>query len=367
MRWGALGSRLFTAQLIVIAVAGGTLVITMALVAPGLFLHHLAMTGEESPIVQLHAMEAFESSVRLAMLAAGGVAVLAAVVLSWFVARRVSRPIEQLSTAAESVAAADYDFELPDAGLGPELRSLSESFQRMADKLAVTEQARRQLLADLVHEIRTPLATLEVHIDGVEDGIVPADPATYEVMREQVHRLQRLTGDLTEVSAAQEHALDLQPSSVAIDELLTEATRAAAARYQAKEVRLRTEAPASCGAVLADPDRIQQVLANILDNALRHTPAGGAVTVACEPGDGPTAVITVTDDGEGIPAEHLDLVFERFHRVDGSRQRTGAGGTGLGLTIARAIVTDHGGTLTASSPGPDLGTTVTLTLPRVAS
>ena len=372
--WGGLGSRLFAAQLIVIAVAAGTLAVTVSLVAPGLFLHHLMMTGEESPVVQQHAMEAFESSVRLAMLAAGAMAVIAAIALSWFVARRVSRPIEQLAAAAESVADANYDIDLLDAGLGPELRSLSDSFQRMANQLAATEQSRQQLLADLAHEIRTPLATLEVHIDGQEDGVVPTDASSYEVMREQVHRLHRLTNDLKEVSAAQEHALELRPRVITVDQLITEAVRAAGARYQAKGVHLTALSDAGCGEIYADPDRIQQVLTNILDNALRHTPQAGAVTVSCQSGSGQSgsrqsddehfAAITVTDDGEGIPTEHLEMVFDRFHRVDGSRHRAGPGGTGLGLTIARAIVADHGGTLTAASPEVGHGTTVTLTLPR---
>ena len=340
-------------------VAGATLMVTVLAVAPGLFLNHLAMTGEDSPIVQQHALEAFRSSAGLAFLAAASAAVVAAVMLSWFLSRRVSRPVEELAAAAEAVAEGHYDITVPDTGFGPELGALSSSFQRMADDLAVTDAARRGLLADLAHEIRTPLATLEVHIDGLEDGIVAASPETYGVLRDQVARLRRLAADIKLTAAAQEHALELHPRTLQVADILQAACDAAGPRFAAAEVTLRlTSEPF---AVTVDPDRIQQVLANLLDNALRHTPAGGCVTVtATAAEDG--VMVRVADTGDGIPAAELEAVFQRFHRLDPARASQG-GGSGLGLTIARAIVADHGGSLVAESPGPGGGTTLVLRLP----
>ncbi len=352
-----LALRLFTAQLIVIATTFAALLVTILLLAPGLFRHHLEMTGEDSPTVQEHAQQAFETTVGWALLAGAAMAVLAAVVLAWFLARRVSRPIEDLATAAEAVARGDYDISVPDASFGRELATLSRSFTGMADDLASTDEARAQLLADLAHEIRTPLATLEAHIDGMEDGVVTTDAASFEVMRRQVHRLQRLAADVRLAAAAQEHALDLHPQVMDVAALVSAACDTFEARYRDKGVRL-SNACAGGKTVRVDPDRMQQVLGNLLDNALRHTPVGGIVSITCQP----PARILVTDDGEGIPPDQLEAVFERFHRVDASRSREGSG---LGLTIARAIVEDHGGTLQATEAGN--GTTMVLNLPEAVA
>ena len=183
---------------------------TIVLIAPGLFMYHLEMTGEDSPVVQQHAQEAFETSVGLALLAAAAVAVLAAILLSWFLARRVSRPIADLAAAAETVAHGNFGVSVPDSGFGSELATLSASFRDMAQDLATTDEARARLLADLSHEIRTPLATLEAHIDGLEDGVLPPDAHSFEVMRGQVRRLQRLASDVKLAAEAQEHALHLE-------------------------------------------------------------------------------------------------------------------------------------------------------------
>lgn len=362
----SLATRLFVAQIIVILVAGVTLAATVALVAPSLFLQHLEMTGEDSPIVQQHAREAFESSVGVAFVAAAAAAVIAAVLLSWFLARRVSRPVEDLADAAESVAAGTYDIRVPTTGFGRELIALSVSFQKMANDLAATDAARTRLLADLAHELRTPLATLEVYIDGLEDGIVAPEPEAYRVMRAQVGRLRRLASDVKLAAAAQEHALDLHPRVMPAADLLKTACDAATPRYAAKGVELRCEPISLSAALNVDADRIHQVLANLLDNALRHTPPGGVVSISGAADNG-NVLISVTDSGDGIPADHLEAIFNRFHRVDTARQHDGQGGSGLGLTIARAIVEDHSGTLSADSEGPGHGTTLTMTLPATTA
>ncbi|HSO04299.1 MAG TPA: HAMP domain-containing sensor histidine kinase [Candidatus Limnocylindrales bacterium] len=358
-----LATRLLGAQLLVILLGGITLVIALALIAPGLFAMHLQRTGEDTPGVQLHAQQAFTSSMSIALVLAGIVAAATAALLSWVLSRRVAQPISDLSGAAERVAAGRYDITVPRSTFSRELSTLADSFQAMADQLARTDTARSQLLADLAHEIRTPLATLEAHVDGLQDQVVPPSAESYDVMRAQVARLERLASDIREAAAAQEHALGLRLQPTQVSGLVTAAVRAAEARYQAAAVTLTSADCSGCGTVSVDPDRIQQVLGNLLDNALRHTPPGGQVHLDCAPGPGGASVIEVADTGDGIPPDQLEAVFDRFHRIDPARRGTAATGSGLGLTIARAIVADHGGTLTAHSDGTGAGTTFRITLP----
>ncbi len=358
-----IAARLLAAQLIVLAVAGATLVATGLLVARGLFRYHLEHAGETSPIVQQHAQEAFEATFAIAMAFAGAAALVTAALLFWLLTRRVSRPIEELADAAASIAAGQYQVTVPTDGYGRELTTLARSFGDMAARLAATDTARTRLLADLAHEIRTPLATLEAHIDGLEDGLVYADPDTYAVMRGQVDRLRRLASDIKLAAAAQEHALDLQLAPERPVALLDAAYEAAVPRYTAKGVALDRRPAARQPLVMADADRIGQVLANLLDNALRHTPPGGAVQLTCSQASDGQVQFTVADNGEGIPGDQLDAIFDRFHRVDGARTSGDGSGSGLGLTIARAIAADHGGSLTAASGGRGAGTTMALRLP----
>jgi signal transduction histidine kinase len=281
----------------------------------------------------MHAQEAFLSSFFIALALALVAALTAAGLVSWFLVRRVSRPVAALADTADALAA-----ELADA-----------------------DATRSRLLADLAHELRTPQATLEAYIDGLEDDGVPIGPESFQTMRDQVSRLRRLAADLRD-AATDEHdpGLTLEPADP--NQLADAAVAAAAPHYLAKDVDLALVTAAQAPTVLVDQVRIQQLLANLLDNALRHTPTGGHVTVSVGPA--PTGVnLRVTDDGEGIPADQLDAVFERFHRVDPSRTATDGSGSGLGLTIGRAIAAAHGGTLSATSAGPGQGATFTLALP----
>lgn len=357
-----LATRLMQAQVLVVGVGAVTLVIAAAIVAPPLFHDHLIHAGVTDPEVQLHAEEAFASSFAIAVVLATATALLAASGVSWFMVRRVSRPVEELARSAQSVAAGRYDVTVPDASFSSELHLLSDSFTDMAHRLAETEATRTRLLADLAHELRTPLATLEAYIDGMEDDVLDHDAAAYATMRLQVDRLRRLAADLRESSAAEEHALGLVLERIDCREVARAAVAAASPRFAAKGVDLNETDGQSPSWILGDSVRLQQVLANLLDNALRHTPPGGHVDVTVVERAGQVRV-QVADTGEGIPADQLHTVFERFHRVDPSRVSTDGGGSGLGLTIARAIVNDHGGTLEATSLGVGHGTTFTMTIP----
>lgn len=358
-----LASRLMAVQALIIAVGSTTLLVTAVLVAPGLFRQHLAMTGEDSPALRLHADQAFASSFAVAITAAMIVSLIAAGLVSLFLVRRISRPVEELARAAELVATGTYSVTVPTAAFSSELQQLSDSFSHMAHRLGETETTRARLLADLAHELRTPLATLMAYIDGLEDGVVEGSATSFDVMRDQVSRLRRLATDLRDAAAADEHGLNVLLVDLALADAAANAVSAAAPRFQAKNVSLDLGVNVPALLVTADRERLQQVLANLLDNALRHTAHNGKVTVRVERAAGHSGAIVVQDTGDGLPADQLDDIFERFHRVDSSRASADGSGSGLGLTIARAIISDLGGTLTASSPGPGRGSTFTVVIP----
>lgn len=354
------------AQALVVLLGTVTLVVSAVIVAPSLFHEHLIHTGIADADVQMHAEEAFASAFAISVALATLTALLAGGAISWFMVRRVSQPVEELADSAEVVATGRYDVSVPDATFSSELHRMSTSFNKMATRLAETDRTRTRLLADLAHELRTPLATLEAYVDGMEDDVLPRDAASWETMRDQIHRLRRLATDLREVSAAEEHALGLELALVDVRETVQAAVSAAAPRYAAKGVALSSSAVDGACVVLGDGLRLQQVWGNLLDNALRHTPAGGEVSAAVSR-EGASVIVKVIDSGEGIPSDDVGRVFERFHRVDPSRASSDGGGSGLGLTIARALVTDHAGTISAASDGPGAGATFTVTLPAATA
>jgi two-component system sensor histidine kinase BaeS len=249
-------------------------------------------------------------------------------------------------------------------GIGPDFDSVAQAFTAMATELAYIEDTRTRMLADLAHEMRTPLAVLAAYIEAIGDGVERLDEHTVETMQDQVGRLTRLSADVALVTSAEEGRLSLNRHALDLDAVVREAVSQASGRLAENAVILELRS-ASGLAVDADPDRIGQVLTNLLENARQHTPPGGEVhvDVTAEPS---VARVTVRDTGEGIAARDLHRVFDRFFRVDLARDRA-HGGSGIGLSIARAIVLAHGGTLDAASDGLGTGAIFTLTLPRVPS
>ena len=364
-RGHGLAARMLMAQILVIAAGAVTLLVTAVLVAPGLFHDHLARSGVSDPAAVEHAEEAFAVAFGIALPAGTLAALLAAGAVSWFLVRRLALPIEQLAEAADAIAAGDTDVDLPDGGFSTEMQQLAASFAGMAERLAHVDASRARMLSDLSHEIRTPLATLEAYLEGMEDGVVPLDEQSWTTARRQVERLRRLGHDVREVAAAHEHALDLHPVPVRAGEVAESAVALAAPRGLAADVTVTATGTDSPALVLADPDRLGQVLGNLLDNAIRHTPPGGTVDTAVHAAGGHVSIV-VADTGMGIAEDDVEVIFERFHRGDAARTSDGSG-AGLGLSIARAIVADHGGHLQASSPGIGAGARFTLTLPRLAT
>jgi signal transduction histidine kinase len=366
LRTGRLGlaGRLFAAQTLVVLVGAVTLGLVAAAVGPAIFRDHLhrASTQVDADAAR-HVEEAYASASALSLAVALLAALVAALAVSAYVARRVAHPVGQLAAAAADVADGDYETRVAAPGMGREFATLALAFNTMAARLDDMEATRRRLLADLGHELRTPLATIEAYVDATEDGVSVADEDTWAVLRTQTNRLRRLAEDIAAVSLAEEHQLDLHPRRLAAKDLVGAAVAAAQPRYVAKGVRLQERVGGGVGDVEVDPERMSQVLSNLLDNALRHTATGGTVIITLDRNANGVR-FTVADTGEGIPTEHLSHVFERFYRADPAR---GRGGSGIGLAIARAIVIEHGGQITAASAGPGAGATFTVILPSLDS
>lgn len=357
----SLAVRLLLAQLLVIVAGSATLALVALAVAPGIFHDHVQRSDGVIPDdVARHVDEAFGAAVLIALAIAIGAAVLAALAVSIFLSFRMARPIRALAEAAERIAKGAYAARVPATG-SDEIGALGSAFNEMATALESAEQKRRELLTDVAHELRTPLATVEGYLEGLADGVVPADRETWSLLQAETGRLRRLVDDLTKVSRAEERQLDLHRAPNKPGLLVAAAVQAAAPVYAAKGVALETKLDRRLPHVDVDPDRIAEVLANVLDNALRHTPTGGRVEVAAA-GRGERVELVVADTGEGIAPEHLERVFERFFRADPARTRT-AGGSGIGLAIVRALVEAHGGRVHAKSEGLGLGTRFVITLP----
>ncbi|GAB4445770.1 MAG: ATP-binding protein [Chloroflexi bacterium OHK40] len=279
--------------------------------------------------------------------------------LAAFVSGRISKPISQISGAAEAMAAGDLHVRVRPPAVR-EVADLAVSFNRMADALAAADQQRRQLTADVAHELRTPLSIIKGRLEGIQDGVYHADASQIEGLLGEVALLERLIDDLRLLALAEAGQLALFPEPVDPAHLLWDAARSFAPQSDERGVALLVEAGAALPELHADPQRIAQVLGNLVSNALRHTPAGGSVRLSATAGAG-EVLFAVCDTGSGIAADDLPYIFDRFYRADRSRTRS-SGGAGLGLAIARRIVEAHRGRIWAESE-PGQGTTVSFALP----
>lgn len=374
----SLRTRLMLAQGIVVGAGILTAALVAAIVGPQLFHEHLLQAGQEPNSPELmHSEEAYASANTIALGAALLIALTAGFVVTWQLSRRMTQPLRDLATVATRLSNGDYSARAPRPSAGPELDRLADTLNDVAERLESTEDTRRRLLADLAHEMRTPLAVIGAHLDGLEDGVTEWTPETARVLRDHTERLVRLSSDVAEVSRAEEGRLEERAIvDVSVGDLVRAAVEGVRSEFAAKGVELvgagggaaqvtgATGVDVAAGLevlVTVDRQRILQLLTNLLTNALRHTPAGGTVRVDAQT-SGEHVELTVTDTGDGISATHLPHVFERFYRGDTARDRE-HGGSGIGLAIARGIAHAHRGTLTAYSAGPGMGATFTLTLP----
>lgn len=291
-------------------------------------------------------------------LAWGAVAAIAvAAGLALLLTRRIVAPLAAIRDASHRIAGGDYGLEVPQPR-DAELAAVAGDLEALAGRLAESEERRARLIDEVSHEMRTPLTTIRGTMEALADGVVEPSPEAYERVAAEAARLQRLAEDLSTLSRADEHAVELRTAPGDLGALARAAADRLAPQFEHAEVALTVHAP-HAAPVLADADRITQVLLNLLGNALAHTPAGGAVTVAVTGGGG-EAVAEVADTGRGLAADELERVFDRFYRGSDAAR---SAGRGIGLTIARSLARAHGGDVTASSPGPGRGATFRLTLP----
>lgn len=362
-----LAARFLLAQLLVVVASVLAAAVVASLAGPPLFHEHLLRAGTEPGSSQLfHAERAYRDASLWTLGVALLTALLCALAVTSSFTRRLRRPLTELTRAAEDMSGGRYGTRVPPMGGGAEVDALAESFNTMAARLERTEHVRRRMLSDLAHELRTPVAVLAVYLEGLEDGVATFDGSTGAVMGEQLARLTRLIEDIDDVSRAEEGRIVLEREHVPVARLLHAGADAAREAGADRGVALRVEAGTAgepvAGTVLVDRQRMGQVLGNLLSNALRHTPPGGEVVLGACGGPSGDVVIRVADTGEGMTPEQLPHVFERFYRGDTARDRD-HGGSGIGLTISRAIVEAHGGTLTAASAGPGGGSVFVLTVP----
>ncbi len=288
---------------------------------------------------------------------------LVALALAVFSARRISRPLHRLAEASSRIARGDLSQRV-EVSSTDELGELAASFNSMAEALARNEETRRHLMTDIAHELRTPLTVLRGNLEGMLDGVLPLDKDGVATLHQETQLLSRLVSDLQVLSLAEAGQLKLRRAPADVASLIRQSLDKMAPQAQAKGLSLNAVAGEGLPAVEVDVDRISQVLANLLSNALRHTPSGGRITVTVEePWEpaGPWLQVSVTDTGPGVSQQDLPYVFDRFYRADRSRSRS-TGGTGLGLAIVKQLVEAHAGRVWVESQ-PGHGATFRFTLP----
>jgi signal transduction histidine kinase len=285
-------------------------------------------------------------SINRSLLLGGSVAIVIALLLTFLLSRRMSSPIGVLANAARRLGRGELSQRVQFKGKG-EVRELSQAFNSMAADLERAEQLRRHLVADVAHELRTPLSNIQGYLEAIHDRVMKPNAATIRSLNEETALLSRLVDELQELSLAEAGKLKLVYQAEDIANLVKRAVTSWQHKVAAKEISLSLDLPDNPPLVNIDRQRVNQVLHNLLENAVAHTHKGGTINVAVAK-QGDWVEISVSDTGEGIPAEDLPNIFERFYRVDRSRARA-TGGSGLGLTIAKRLVEAHGGQITVQS------------------
>ena len=296
-------------------------------------------------------------------LVAGGLASLIALVVARWLARGMTQPLRDMAQAARRMQQGDYSVRVRTASRD-EVGQLAAAFNRMTGELEDLERLRRDLVANVSHELKTPITAIRAHLENLLDGVEQPDLETLQVMLTQSERLGRLVEQLLDLSKLESGEVPLKREPVRLEPLVSQVVSEIQVARPDRAVRLESAIPDGLPSVQADRERVHQVLFNLVDNAVRFTPPGGAVTVSAHPHNG-SVEVAVSDTGVGIPAEHLPRLFERFYRVDPARSR-GDGGTGIGLAIARSVVEAHGGHIHAESE-LGKGSIFTFDLPAVAS
>lgn len=307
--------------------------------------------------------ENFKAAVNESLLFSSIAAFVIAGISSVLISRQITKPLRSITGASQEIAKGNYTQRVQvNDDSGDELAQLGHSFNRMAEQLEQTENMRRQLIGDISHELRTPLTAIKGSMEGLIDDVLTSDETTYQQIYLEADRLQRLVEDLQELSRVEGGAFRLGKEKINIDELLHNALAPLQNTFNTKGIQVSIHVEKNLPLVMADHDRIFQVLQNLLGNSLQFTPENGTIEISAKKTD-TNVQISVKDNGTGIEADHLTHIFKRFYRADRSRSRQNGGGSGIGLTIAQSLVEAHGGEIWVDSEGKGHGSTFTFTLP----
>jgi len=378
MRWRisfrtSLSGKFLLSYLLIVLVGVATLLVVTFALAPTLFQAQLV------PILQTHPgalttaeaiqriLDVFLGTLLSALAVAAIVATVTSLAISLFVARRITVPLRQMTQVSQRISAGHYAERMVIAPVHrtDELGQLASSINALAVALEQTERRRLEVIGNVAHELRTPIATLEGYLEGLLDEVIEPSPRTWAMLHTEAGRLRRLVDDLQELSRAEARQIPLSLQPVAPQRLVQDALEPLAGQFAEKGLELQIHVPEDLPQVMADPTRAVQILTNILVNALRYTPAPGKVAVDVNREEAMVA-FRVSDTGIGLSPEQIAHIFERFYRVDKSRSRV-FGGSGIGLTIAQSLAQAMGGAIRVESAGLDQGSSFTFTLPQTRS
>jgi len=378
MRWRisfrtSLSGKFLLSYLLIVLVGVATLLVVTFALAPTLFQAQLV------PILQTHPgalttaeaiqriLDVFLGTLLSALAVAAIVATVTSLAISLFVARRITVPLRQMTQVSQRISAGHYAERMVIAPVHrtDELGQLASSINALAVALEQTERRRLEVIGNVAHELRTPIATLEGYLEGLLDEVIEPSPRTWAMLHTEAGRLRRLVDDLQELSRAEARQIPLSLQPVAPQRLVQDALEPLAGQFVEKGLELQIHVPEDLPQIMADPTRAVQILTNILVNALRYTPAPGKVAVDVNREEAMVA-FRVSDTGIGLSPEQIAHIFERFYRVDKSRSRA-FGGSGIGLTIAQSLAQAMGGAIRVESAGLDQGSSFTLTLPQTRS
>ncbi len=356
---GSLTRRLAGSYAVVVLVDVLVFVLSVRFLSP--LAHPAPKTLTTTADVQAY-QNRLDTSLLRALIIGAGISLAVGALATVLITRLMLEPLSSLRASAQRLREGQYGEQIP-VPRQPELTDLATDLNLLAARLADVETRRARLVSDLAHELRTPLTIIEGQLVGVADGVYSLSDALLGSVREELARLRRLTEDLSGLSRAEENAYTLITRQIDLAALTLDVADKLRPQFVHRNIAIDTAAGAS-GPIYADvdPERVTQILSNLLLNALAATPTGGRVT-ATVTHTADQVLVDVSDTGRGIAAADVDRIFERFERVAPARERPGAAGSGIGLTIARSLARAHGGSLTAASPGPGRGATFTLALP----
>ena len=369
-----LNIKLFFAFFIVIIVGAIVLITAVEFIMPAAFETHLEFMQKalQDPSKTEQALNddlfaSFRSAVYSAMKFAIPSSLIAAVIISLSFSGQILNQIQKMLQVSKKISEGKFNERIILPGnLSPddmdELHQLAVGFNQMTEKLEKNEEIRKQLIGDVSHELRSPLAFIKASIEGIADGIIPASPQSFLEIQEEIERLARLVNDLQELSIIEAGTYTLNKKRVEIQDLLSPLINQMQPQFKKKKIQFQLDIDENIPEIKVDTDRIKQVFTNILSNAIRFTPESGTIRVKIASVEDKYVRSEISDSGIGIPKDQLRKIFTRFYRVDKSRSRD-SGGSGIGLTIAKQLVEGHNGKIWAESPGVNKGTRIIFTLP----